>query len=75
MISNIQHQIMNKTVVNEILIRIRVLEDEIVILQDDYNENGHKNPTGHTRQTIRILQDRVEQLKDELFKLDMGDIL
>ena len=75
MISNIQHQIMNKTVVNEILIRIRFLEDEIIILQDDYNENVHKNPTGHTRQNIIILQDRVEQLKDELFKLDMGDIL
>ena len=72
---NITHQIINKTAVGELLIRIRVLEDEIIIFQDEYKENGHKNPSGHLRQTIKILEDRVEQLKDDLFKLDMGELL
>ncbi len=71
MTTNIEWMINHKTEINTILMHIQVLEFEIEKMESDLSPQNK----AAMRNGIVYLKDRVEDLKDDLYKLKMGDIL
>jgi len=71
MITNIEWMINHKTEVNTILMHIQVLEFEIEKMESDLSPQNKAT----IRDGLVYLKGRVEDLKDDLYKLKMGDIL
>tara|TARA_R100000234_G_C4904680_1_gene137194 strand:- start:378 stop:593 length:216 start_codon:yes stop_codon:yes gene_type:complete len=71
MTTNIEWMINHKTEVNTILMHIQVLEFEIEKMESDLSPQNKAN----MRDGLVYLKGRVEDLKDDLYKLKMGDIL
>lgn len=71
MTTNIEWMINHKTEVNTILMHIQVLEFEIEKMESDLSPQNKSN----MRDGLVYLKGRVEDLKDDLYKLKMGDIL
>lgn len=71
MTTNIEWMINHKTEVNTILMHIQVLEFEIEKMESDLSPQNKAT----MRDGLVYLKGRVEDLKDDLYKLKMGDIL
>ena len=71
MITNIEWMINHKTEINTILMHIQVLEFEIEKMESDLSPQNKAT----IRDGLVYLKGRVEDLKDDLYKLKMGDIL
>jgi|TARA_B100001094_G_scaffold160609_1_gene155360 hypothetical protein len=71
MTTNIEWMINHKTEINTILMHIQVLEFEIEKMESDLSPQNK----AAMRNGLVYLKDRVEDLKDDLYKLKMGDIL
>ena len=71
MTTNIEWMINHKTEINTILMHIQVLEFEIEKMESDLSPQNKDA----MRNGLVYLKDRVEDLKDDLYKLKMGDIL
>ena len=71
MTTNIEWMINHKTEINTILMHIQVLEFEIEKMESDLSPQNK----AAMRNGLVYLKDRVKDLKDELYKLKMGDIL
>ena len=71
MTTNIEWMINHKTEINTILMHIQVLEFEIEKMESDLSPQNK----AAMRNGLVYLKGRVEDLKDDLYKLKMGDIL
>tara|TARA_R100001015_G_C4581900_1_gene138295 strand:+ start:390 stop:605 length:216 start_codon:yes stop_codon:yes gene_type:complete len=71
MTTNIEWMINHKTEINTILMHIQVLEFEIEKMESDLSPQNK----AAMRDGLVYLKGRVEDLKDDLYKLKMGDIL
>jgi len=71
MTTNIEWMINHKTEINTILMHIQVLEFEIEKMESDLSPQNK----AAMRDGLVYLKGRVEDLKDDLYKLEIGDIL
>ncbi len=71
MTTNIEWMINHKTEINTILMHIQVLEFEIEKMESDLSPQNKAT----MRDGLVYLKGRVEDLKDDLYKLEIGDIL
>ena len=74
---NITWKIRNQELISEQLVYIKVLSSEAKRVRTFVKKEEEKGITGlgHLKTTARVLEERVDFLKDKMYNMDLGDLL
>ena len=75
--NNIEFKIRNRDEISQQLVYIRVLSSEAKRVRTFIKNEEEKGITGlgHLKTTARVLEERVDFLKDKMYNMDLGDLL